>query len=479
MSIHALSQPVETIGDWYLPESPENKIAGSLNYSVDNIELHIQEALTPLLSAFNGGDKLAEYNVLHGITREGDAITLLDNTQIGGSISFRSGGKREPEKIRPSYLMIEAHLPHNHGYTGMRFRIPGLNAWLGNEIFKHNTVVQNDNEKPRDNFDLIEISNARKLEFRIDNISSKVSFDSRYSGNANPFSYINCKAESWVCIYPDQPKSLHWFLNQYGKIFDFLTMLCGYSMSADCIEMFIDDNPYNRVSLLIARKDFSYCDIDYPFKFFVTSESIYKYMDTYINNWFSFYDSLATPISLAINTFCSDKMWINIEFLSLTQSLEGFHRATHSGKYLNERDYDDVKTKLLMSLPDYLETSHRNSLKSRIGYGNEFSLRKRLNELSNLLIKDIRCTIFNNDGDIPSRWVDTRNYFTHWDDSLKDSVLEGQDLYYAVIRMRIFLRVLYLYKIGIPQDAILEMLKSNTCEITRRLAWINNLNTES
>lgn len=50
---------------------------------------------------------------------------------------------------------------------------------------------------------------------------------------------------------------------------------------------------------------------------------------------------------------------------------------------------------------------------------------------------------------IPRSWVDTRNYYTHWDEAFRANVLQGQRMYDASVRLIILLRILYLYKAGI------------------------------
>ena len=69
-------------------------------------------------------------------------------------------------------------------------------------------------------------------------------------------------------------------------------------------------------------------------------------------------------------------------------------------------------------------------------------------------------------------WIDTRNYYTHWDEGLRANVLDGQEMYYANIRTRHFLRVLYLNLIGIPEEALIKST-SNPSAISQHLIQIN------
>src|ERR1700726_4954452 len=92
------------------------------------------------------------------------------------------------------------------------------------------------------------------------------------------------------------------------------------------------------------------------------------------------------------------------------------------------------------------------------------SLAKRLGELGARLCLPIRSVIFGPGGKVPRAWIDTRNYYTHWDEELRSNVLDGQGMVYAHLRMRHFLRALYLDLAGVPQSAILEALRNTSIE---------------
>ena len=59
---------------------------------------------------------------------------------------------------------------------------------------------------------------------------------------------------------------------------------------------------------------------------------------------------------------------------------------------------------------------------------------------------------------IARRWIDTRNYYTHWDEELRPSILGDQALVDGLARMRMFLRISLLRLIGISDEALLGAL---------------------
>jgi ApeA N-terminal domain 1 len=64
-------------------------------------------------------------------------------------------------------------------------------------------------------------------------------------------------------------------------------------------------------------------------------------------------------------------------------------------------------------------------------------------------------------------WIDTRNYYTHWDEAERGSVLDGVEMHRAGVRMKHLLRALYLYLVWIPQEAILAALRNQVCNENR------------
>ncbi|WP_423191407.1 HEPN domain-containing protein [Burkholderia multivorans] len=74
-----------------------------------------------------------------------------------------------------------------------------------------------------------------------------------------------------------------------------------------------------------------------------------------------------------------------------------------------------MTTRNVSGQPNTVGSDHKEALKSRIRYGNEVSLRKRLDALISRLDLPLRKQILGNDGVVPRSWVVTRNYYTHWD----------------------------------------------------------------
>lgn len=153
-------------------------------------------------------------------------------------------------------------------------------------------------------------------------------------------------------------------------------------------------------------------------------------------------------------------MYLQLQFLCLMQAIESFHRVTKGGKYLTDEEWKRYREEIESSISSELQAGHRASLKKRVEYGNEFSLRKRIYELSGSLIPDTLSGLCLSSREYIDAIVDTRNYLTHYDENLKDVSLKGVELFLACQRMRLFIAVLLMKELGIDETRILKSLKS-------------------
>ena len=185
---------------------------------------------------------------------------------------------------------------------------------------------------------------------------------------------------------------------------------------------------------MVALRDAKYCSYLNLHDFYMPRGVMEAEFADVVAHWFEVYPKVDMPSQLTLSVFASEKLWVHVEFLSLMQALEGLHRGLH--------------------------------------YGSRISLHKRLDALASHLSEPLRYMIFGADGKVPRQWIDTRNYYTHWNKELRLKALEGEGMYYANVRMGHFLRALYLHLMGIPHEAILKAL-GNVSNTSQHLVQLN------
>lgn len=468
MAERLLGDSFETFGEWFLPENPERKIAGALSFGAKGAELHLHEAFVPLRGAIGPGDSLQTYTAVMGTTREGEAMTLLYAHRAGMSMNFGSGGLSQPERLNSSWLLVGAHVPQNFAYPEMSFRLPGLQVWLSRR------VIHESHDKDESTGKYIHSYSVDGMEqeiFPVASMEGTLEWYYRWSSATDPFTSINVAVSGWITVRPDNPKEIEWYLDQLGIITSMLTFITGTSMSPDCIKAGTGQK-HRDIICLIRFANRKCCELKNPHDFFLLRGGMGVDLNDVIKRWFEIYPKVNQPSELAISVLSSEKLWLHVEFLSLMQALEGFHRALYEGNYMDEKGYEKVKKALGDAIPADVASDHKDALRSRIRYGNQVSLRKRLNFLAGLLPEQMRKILLGTDGRVPRSWIDTRNYYTHWDEELRANVLHTQEMYDANVRMSVLLRVLYLRLMGIPDEHLIGAL-SNHSNDSQHLAQLN------
>jgi hypothetical protein len=173
-------------------------------------------------------------------------------------------------------------------------------------------------------------------------------------------------------------------------------------------------------------------------------------------NWFKNEQVLRPIYDLLLSTVYSPGRYVQSTFLSLAQALESFHRKVYEGKYLSEEEYASIRKALVDAIPAGTDKKLSDKLKTMLQYGNELSLKTRLEKLFEGIRRDHLDNLSGSDD--PRRFirllVDIRNYLTHYDGK-KPSILENTvEMYNLNRRMTALLMLLIFKYLGLPEDFV-------------------------
>lgn len=460
MNTYLLNEEHEFSGYWWLPGSG-NKIHGVLRFNKNSLDLELDGSLQKPKKELTEYNPNIKYSKIYGECK-GKFLTFIDAKCWGASVNICSSYSIT-EKIKGSYLIVGSHVV-NELLKTMTFYTPELQSFMCHLVLKK--IIQTSPEV-KINF---ELSKNKKLNFQVPTIESSIDIDFVWKESGNDYKKRIIETGAAFTIKPDSPQKIKWFLEQRKKVTMWLTFLSGYGMSPLSIDCSGENEDLN---FIVALPDQNYCSVNHPTDFFINKNSITNNFEVLLNNWFDLFEShpnFRIPCALAFEIL-SEKITSAhlVDFLNLMQALEGIHRAFYDGIYMEQKEYDKVVyTKTFKAIPIVVAADHRASLKSRLKFGNEISLNKRLNELANEFDNEIKKIIFREEKKVPRCWVETRNYFTHRDEGTKDNVLEGADLYEAIVRLRAFLRLTILRLMGVPQDLLIDAL-SNSSHFSREL----------
>lgn len=334
-------------------------------------------------------------------------------------------------------------------FNNIVIKFNNLEEWIGNESFEYDNKNQHTIIKSKFN----EISFKQfenSINFLLGNIES---FESNSYSVANTYS---------VQIEYQEQQKFRNILNDIMLIKKFLTFAMYTPTEIKSIKCDISETE--------EQPNYTYVYSEY---FNKTSDEIIKY-DILINfndiknksdifeKWFEVYKKYEPLFNIYFTNFSTNST-LEYEFLSYTQALEAYMRKNDEFKdyYMDLEEYEIIKSEL----NDYVKHSkmdwdHKNSWESRIEYGNEVSLRKRLKDLIAYLndykiIKEIA-------GAKPKKFIDevtdNRNYYTHYDEN-SDFEKDIEKLFALNFKLKLLIELCILKELGFNEKFIDNKLK--------------------
>ena len=283
------------------------------------------------------------------------------------------------------------------------------------------------------------------IEILLDDVKIKIS--PRFGGNSS-ISEVSIRNEYCLSITPNQP--MHF--DKYFKFINFhlpnfLTLATGHTNFPVNVSGLISED--HRIT---------------PWPMLFSFEDVKGDLPIYLSNWIRKSESMQATYELFFKEKYRKIVVLDSEFLNLAQALEAYHTNVYGGVYLTKEEYEPVKAALIDAIPNFIETSHQDALKGRIEFGNQYSLRTRLNKVFTEVLSE-HCDdlqkLVGNPRDFIHRLVETRNYFTHRDGDPNESVLDDDELYEYCRKVRMLLRICFLKEMEFPPSEITRLLNNN------------------
>jgi len=175
-----------------------------------------------------------------------------------------------------------------------------------------------------------------------------------------------------------------------------------------------------------------------------------------LNTWFLFYDNYKSSFVLFFESiYLLNKLNLENKYLNIVHSLESYHRKNqnHSNSYMEKEKYiSSIYKDLTKYIPVELEDDFKDALKSKLKYGYEYSLRRRIKELFRLNNDFINNFIINSDI-LQKEIIETRNYLTHYDEKT-NFVKDENDLYVLCEKIKVIFIILLLFELKFSNDDI-------------------------
>lgn len=460
-------------GIWWLSDDPEEKIAGTLSFTPG------KGAVLDLMGSF---ENIKSTNYKGSITKKVWAGELFEPEIMLGT---SSGGKKitlhkcfETNKRYSSSGFPTSSFYANIVFIGWHFtkpeelkfksffvNYPHFEEWSKIGVFSHCLESEEKSKQYEVKYEVPEPVKAK-----IDNF--KISFDHNLNISGDWLREVNLKHTTFIKIEPEDELHFEEYQSILYHLQNFLSLATTRAIYPLSIEATTEQ--YKRVSTfpkgkvhhphieifynVIGKVDLSKKLTHYDMLF--TFEDISEQFETYLQNWFDKADLLKPVYDLFFGTLYNPSMYLEFQFLSLIQAVESYHRRMFGGEYLSDEGYKEVYDALVNAIPDSVEGGFKDSLKSRIRYGNEFSLRTRLRGIfESDKYREIISEFIENKDAFIGGVVDTRNYLTHYEGEEKAAI--GEEIDPFIYKLKILLEMCLLTELGFSSEEIKKLFSRN------------------
>ncbi len=408
-----LTDKFEYEGLWWLPDTPDEKMSGNLLFDPD------EEATLKLIGSFKNiqnFDTLLEYEVIFGISANGKYITLYNCMEIGYSLSF-------PGLLVSQYyvdtVIVGGHFlkPADIEFKNVSVMYQYLDEWVNISAFE----IQFFKEPPGVK---IICTLPRRISARI-NDKLTISFDFEVKGpkisvvqneiymKQRTIMNFECSEGLPYQEFFETLKSIQNVLSFAVKRYVYPLRIVGSTKASTA-----DSNGTENSNIELFYKIRNIQRDDKPIlpnEMLFTFKDVSGRLEEFLGNWFKKRELLDEAFAPYFGILYNPNMYQNQKFLALTQTIEAYHQRV--------RDKNELP--LWRRLEDILNT-HKAALTGLIEDEAKF-----INDVKN-----------------------TRNYFTHYDEKLREKAASGADLFYLTEKLKILVETCLLSELGFSNEEI-------------------------
>lgn len=408
------SEPIVRSGYWWFP-GEEDKQPG---------ELRIESGKRPRLTLTKPSSSFAEdyglhykeankvYPLIYGRTTNGP-VTLCNAIVVQVRSSATGGPSRK--EFEGEYALEDMFLPSLDGRHIKRAEIiyTSLSEWVSSNGFSFKTYGR------FGNFDMrYRIPPKRRFKVTDD---LWITLAVRHPWPPWVEERVHHIEESpFVILSTRRPESVEFYREQILKLRDFLSFACLDVCRHEAVSLqgnfgWRTDHAgrhYPKAQLFDGqiRKEQS---IPQTLKRteLLFSDSDAEDLEAILRGWFRRADEIE-PARVLYRAAIGPGQYTETRFLFLCQAIESYHRSRGDDLYMEQDEYDDKVLPILQgAIPSSLDEGHKASLRSRLRFGNEIALWKRVRDLYRACANESFDGLFGKDFYV--RVIDARNTLIH------------------------------------------------------------------
>jgi hypothetical protein len=441
-------------GYFWLPERIENKIPGILTIKDGgDIELEVVGSFDISPTEFKDFDNI---NRIIGHIEDDGFVTLDNCFYIKQNFSF---GGISKSKILANQVYSGVAYDENEEiiFNTLSFSVDCIDEWVGISGFTNERYF--DLKTTTINYTLPEniifqLDKEMQLEICFTSTISQSTTEVKITQNTyfklksetlkplSDFRDIVYKLTNFMCFAIDEIVSIK---NMFATSSEIQREMLKEKSYPIPIHIYYKSNSYSKKIPNISQH-----------KMLLTYETIRSNAQDVFNNWLNAYEILSPAINLYFSTKTNSYKYLEGAFLALAQGLETYHRRTSDEILMDSNKFHSLVADIIETCP----LEQQEWLRIRLQYGNEISFSKRIQHI----IEPFKSKLGNYKQRIKliRKIVDTRNYFTHYNEDLKDKVaIKGNDLWFLCDTMEVIFQLHFLKVIGLKDEEIDNVIENN------------------
>jgi hypothetical protein len=175
-----------------------------------------------------------------------------------------------------------------------------------------------------------------------------------------------------------------------------------------------------------------------------------------LSRWLAGEERLGPIYDLFLVSLFQPRIFLELQFLSLSQAVESLHSRTFP-HYELPRDQHGARIKEIV---DTVPEAHRQWVQEKLAYSNKATFRQSITELLRTLPDELRRAIGDEEA-FAKKVHRTRNYLTHWDPDLERDAARGEELIRLKMALKVVLEALLLNELGFDKSQVALLIERN------------------
>jgi hypothetical protein len=436
-------------GIWWLPEDPTNRVAGELSLD-DNGQL-VAELMGRLGVQIDDAFRSAvrDVPVVFGTSLDGDHLTLY-----AARIYLMSWTSENTARTRITcrFGVLGDHVSPPLNLRTMAFSFPQLQRWYGK------TGLENSAAWPlvpvREGFVKYKLLDRDTIyEKDGKTITIGLSVEMLRNDDSGGLGFTGYREHCNIEVFCSKLTPIDQVFQTIRALRNLLTLLTGRIVSFDRTVIEGGIQGFRHELLGIPEQSRKKSARNISDNFLIAFSELERSVTTVLENWFQKYSELEPICNLHFGALYNPRLYIENKFLNVAQAVEAYHRRFVNNLELPQDKHEERVKTIIGSCPQ----AYQPWLKEKLAFSNEPTLKQRLKEL--LGKHPVVTQAFIGDEDAFIKKVkNTRNYLTHFNDSLRKKCATGTELSSLAQQLRILLEACLLKELGVPAEDVANVL---------------------